>query len=93
MSLFSKLFGADKSQNNNLPNEMASKAESAAALQDKNQDMKDNGELVAVIMAALMNMLSKEAASELSIKSIRRIGRNSPVWNVAGREEYITSKL
>lgn len=93
MSLFSKLFGADKSQNNNLPNEMASKAESAAALQDKNQDMKDNGELVAVIMAALMNMLSKEAASELSIKSIRRIGRTSPVWNVAGREEYITSKL
>lgn len=93
MSLFSKLFGNDKSQNTSGSKENASKAESAAALQDKAQENADDGELVAVIMAALMNVLSTDAVSDLKIKSIRRIGRNSPVWNLAGRDEYIAAKL
>jgi hypothetical protein len=67
--------------------ENESKAESAAAIQ------KDDGELVAVIMAAIMNMLSANTPGSLHIKSIRRIGRTSPVWNIAGRNEYIASKL
>ncbi len=93
MSLFSRIFGSDKSQNTHSQKENASKVESAAALQDKVQDTTDDGELVAVIMAALMNMLSANAVSDLRIKSIRRVGRNSPVWNIAGREEYISAKL
>ena len=92
MSLFSKIFGAEKSQDNNNFINNDSKNETAAA-QMETEDNANNGELIAVIMAALMNMLSDEVSSELKIKSIRRIGRNTPVWNIAGREEYIASKL
>jgi hypothetical protein len=91
MSLFSKLFGSDKSQTENAIKENPSKVESAVAVQSN--DVKDDGELVAVIMAALMNMLSGDAVSDLQIKSIRRIGRHSPIWNAAGRDEYIASRI
>lgn len=93
MSFFSKLFGSDRDQNENNVNENTSRGETAASLQEKKSDVKDDGELVAVIMAALMNMLSGQAVSDLRIKSIRRIGRTSPIWNTAGRDEYIASKL
>jgi hypothetical protein len=89
MSLFAKLFGSEKTQKNNAAYE--SKNESAVSLNIK--EKADDGEIVAVIMAALMNMLSDRAKGGLQIKSIRRVGRNSPVWNLAGRDEYITSKL
>ncbi|HBR02896.1 MAG TPA: hypothetical protein DD738_09805 [Ruminiclostridium sp.] len=85
MSFFSKLFG--KSNKDYAIYEI--KAESAAALQ-QNRNMVD-GELVAVIMAALSTMLSDK--NDLQIKSIRRIGRTSPVWNLAGRDEYIATRL
>ncbi|MGI6085036.1 MAG: OadG family protein [Acetivibrionales bacterium] len=89
MSFFSKLFGADKSQEEAKSNVNASRSESAVSLRNRNNE----GEIVAVIMAALMNMLSDSSAGELRIKSIRRTDRRSPVWNVAGRNEYIASKL
>ncbi len=92
MSLFSKLFGSDKSQTENAIKENPSKIESAVAVQS-NENAQDDGELVAVIMAALMNMLSGDAVSDLQIKSIRRIGRHSPIWNAAGRDEYIASRI
>lgn len=88
MSLFAKLFGSDKAQKETASN--ASKSESAVSLHVQKED---DGEIVAVIMAALMNMLSGESNGGLRIKSIRRVGRSSPVWNVAGRDEYIASKL
>lgn len=89
MSLFSKFFGTDKSQDEANSNSNASRSESAVSLQVQNNE----GEIVAVIMAALMNMLSESSTGELRIKSIRRIDRRSPVWNIAGRNEYIASKL
>ncbi len=89
MSLLAKLFGTDKSQNEAKLNENASRSESAVSLQNQ----KNDGEIVAVIMAALMNMLEDSFTGELRIKSIRHTGRRSPVWNIAGRDEYIVSKL
>lgn len=89
MSFFSKLFGADKSQDEAMLNDNVSRNESAVSLQKQNSD----GEIVAVIMAALMNMLSDSSTEELRIRSIRRTDRRSPVWNIAGRDEYIVSKL
>lgn len=91
MSFISKLFGKDK-----LPQTVkydVSKIESAVSLQSMNPSTGNDGEVVAAIMAALMNILSGENNGELRIRSIRRVGRNSPVWNVAGRDEYIVSKL
>lgn len=89
MSLFTKLFGSDKTKNETTSN--VSRSESAASLHE--QKKADDGEIVAVIMAALMDMLSGEYNSGLHIKSIRRVGRSSPVWNLAGRDEYIATKL
>lgn len=89
MSFFTKLFGTDKSQNEAMLNKNSSRSESAVSLQEQNND----GEIVAAIMAALMNILSDGSTGELRIKSIRRTNRMSPVWNTAGRDEYIISKL
>lgn len=88
MSFLSKLFGTDKSQNEAALSENRSRSESAASLQNQN-----DSEIVAVIMAALMDILSGTYPGELRIKSIRRTDRRSPVWNIAGRDEYIVSKL
>ncbi|NMA65868.1 MAG: hypothetical protein GX957_06445 [Clostridiaceae bacterium] len=66
-----------------------SKSESAASL---NVPI-NNDEVVAAIMGAIMTLLSDTATSDIKIRSIRRIGRVSPVWNIAGRDEYIASKL
>jgi len=52
-----------------------------------------NEEVVAAIMGALMAFMSDYAVSDLKIKSIRRTGTVSPVWNIAGRQEYIAAKL
>lgn len=89
MSLFAKLFGTDKTQKETATN--VSRSESAVSIHEQKKE--NDQEIVAVIMAALMNMLSGESNGSLKIKSIRRIGRSSPVWNVAGRDEYIASKL
>lgn len=93
MSLFKKIFGTDKSRKDDQK-ESLSRVESAVSLQEDNSSLlKDNNEIVAAIMAAIMNMLSSDAVSDLKIKTIRRINRNSPQWNIAGRDEYIASKL
>ncbi|NLX64680.1 MAG: hypothetical protein GX022_07920 [Clostridiaceae bacterium] len=88
MSFFTKLFGTDKSQKDTNSRENISRSESAVSLQYNGKD----NEIVAVIMAALMNILN-DSTGELRIKSIRRTNRRSPVWNIAGRDEYIASKL
>ena len=90
MSFFSRLFGADKSQ---PETNTASRNESAVSLHTTDRNVDNHEEIVASIMAALMNILSEENNGELRIKSIRRVGRNSPVWNIAGRDEYIASKI
>ncbi|MGI6050842.1 MAG: OadG family protein [Acetivibrionales bacterium] len=87
MSLFSKLF---RTSNAEQENKDITKTESAASVVDT--PGADDGQIVAAIMAALMNILS-ETKGELRIKSIRRTGRNTPVWNLAGNDQYIASKL
>lgn len=89
MALFKKKASSESAKNQAKD---ISKLESAVALNDQDKTNTDP-ELVAVIMAAIMGMLSSGLTSDLKIKSIKRIGRNSPVWNTAGRDEYITSKL
>lgn len=88
MSLFGRLFGSGKINEDTSENN--AKNESAVSLSDNKKA--DDREIVAVIMAALMNMMGQPGGG-LYIKSIRRSGRNSPVWNVAGRDEYLASKL
>ncbi len=52
----------------------------------------DDKELIAVIAAAIASSLNT-SVSNLKIKSLKRIGNNSPVWNKAGVNEMINSRL
>lgn len=49
-------------------------------------------EIAAVITAAIMACM-QDSGSGLKVRSIRRIGHNTPIWNVAGRNEYILSRM
>jgi hypothetical protein len=50
-------------------------------------------ELVAVITAAVMAAMGDESKCGLIIKSIKRTGQTTPLWNRAGRFEHISGKL
>lgn len=55
----------------------------------------DNGELIAVISAAVAAVLDAESGSTGSkfvVRTIRRV-HNAPAWNRAGREEQIYSRM
>ncbi len=45
---------------------------------------KDNQELIAVITAAI-NAYSNNSGKKLIVKSFRRVGDNTPIWNRAAR--------
>lgn len=49
-------------------------------------------EMVAVITAAVMSSIESNNTG-LRVKSIKRIGHTTPIWNVAGRNEYILTRL
>ena len=51
----------------------------------------DNGELIAVICAAVAASLGT-TTDKLNIKSIRRADNNKPVWNRAGLNDVIGSR-
>ncbi|MFO7636738.1 MAG: hypothetical protein R6W96_05485, partial [Clostridia bacterium] len=53
-------------------------------------------ELVAVIAAAVSAFLDSghlAAECEIKVRSFKRTGSNSPVWNQAGRNELVQSHL
>ena len=51
-----------------------------------------NPELIAVIAAAIAAIMGG-SSDGFKVKSIKRIGHTTPIWNVAGRNEYILTKL
>jgi sodium pump decarboxylase gamma subunit len=51
-----------------------------------------NPELLAVITAAVAACM-QSTNTGYTVRSIKRIGHTTPIWNVAGRNEYILSKL
>lgn len=50
-------------------------------------------ELVAVIAAAVAAASGQNSTYRLQVRSIRRTGCNSPVWNAVSRKENLDSKL
>ena len=50
----------------------------------------DDGELIAVLTAAVAASLST-STYHLNIRSYRRVGNEAPVWNQAGLEDVINS--
>lgn len=49
-------------------------------------------EIIAVITAAVMACM-QNSNSGIRVNSIRRVGHNTPIWNVAGRNEQVYSKI
>ncbi|OQB15909.1 MAG: Oxaloacetate decarboxylase, gamma chain [Firmicutes bacterium ADurb.Bin193] len=49
----------------------------------------EDGEVVAVIAAAVAAMFETPTQG-LRIRSIRRVGNNSPAWSTAGREKLLS---
>lgn len=62
------------------------------AVVESNDIKADDKEIIAVIAAAIAASLNT-SVSNLKIKSLKRIGNNSPVWNKAGVNEMINSRL
>lgn len=52
----------------------------------------DDNEIIAVITAAVMACM-QASGSGLLVRSIRRIGHTTPIWNIAGRNEQILSRI
>ena len=51
----------------------------------------DDEETVAAIMAAITAFLGQ--GNGFRLRSIRRAGRNTPSWNLSGRDEYLATRL
>ncbi|MDI9514020.1 MAG: hypothetical protein QM224_02905 [Bacillota bacterium] len=89
MSFIKKIFGSDKQDAANQTN--ISDSESAAAMHYPEAGTDE--EVVAAIMAAIIAAMGPGASNGLRIRSIKRLGTNAPVWCVAGRQTYISSRL
>ena len=50
----------------------------------------DNGELIAVITAAVTACLGDSQGSGFRVASFRRVGDNAPIWARTGRLENLT---
>lgn len=71
------------------PKEVVSQSIVSAETTDEEDE-----ELVAVITAAVMAIFAgSNSSSDIRVKAIRRTGRTSPAWNVAGRDEYLATRL
>jgi sodium pump decarboxylase gamma subunit len=51
----------------------------------------EDEETVAAIMAAITAFMGQ--GNGFRLRSIRRAGRNSPSWNLSGRDEYLATRL
>ena len=55
-------------------------------------DIEDDGELIAVLTAAIQASLVNVGISpecKIIVKSFKRVGNDAPVWNATGREELL----
>jgi hypothetical protein len=52
----------------------------------------NNEEILAAISAAIA-AFEGDSSIKLVVRSIKRVGQMSPVWNIAGRTENISNRL
>lgn len=50
----------------------------------------DEDEIAAVIAAAVAMM--SESGNGLVVRSVRRVGSNTPAWSASGRQEYVNTR-
>jgi Na+-transporting methylmalonyl-CoA/oxaloacetate decarboxylase gamma subunit len=96
LSLFSKVNNLRKYSENNVD----SSGETASILEtDRNEGFisssryDGNDEIIAVLTAAVLAVSNSRPGFKLKVKSFRRIPQTSPIWNIAGREEQISTNF
>ena len=55
----------------------------AAAQEDEDE--------IAAVLAAVVAMMS-ESGNGLVVRSVRRVGSNTPAWSASGRQEYVNTR-
>jgi sodium pump decarboxylase gamma subunit len=95
--LYSGIIGRGGKRRETMENNEATEPQQSIFLSDNSNDVSDaaavdNTEIIAVISAAIMACM-QDSGTGLRVRSIRRIGHTTPIWNVAGRNEQILSKI
>jgi len=81
--------GENKKETDNIPVQEISETRN---INSSNGDIPTD-ELVAVLTAAVMASINTHPGYSIRLKSFRRIPQTTPVWNIAGRNEYLAGKL
>lgn len=93
--LYSGIIGISGKRRKLTENDTKAEPQQGLSLSDNgtnNTVVVDNAEIVAVISAAIMAFM-QDSGTGLRVRSIRRIGHTTPIWNVAGRNEQILTKI
>ncbi|ANX00613.1 OadG family protein [Thermoclostridium stercorarium] len=91
ISRFSKTKNSsDINDNDNVPRKETVKNTGINSANSSPQGI--NPELIAAITAAVVAAMGGSGTG-FRVRSIKRIGHTTPVWNVAGRNEYILTRL
>lgn len=93
--LYSGIIGRSGKRRNEMEKETIAEPQQSLSLSDNpinDSSFVDNTEIIAVISAAIMACM-QDSGTGLRVRSIRRIGHTTPIWNVAGRNEQILSKI
>ena len=52
----------------------------------------DEDEEIAAVIAAAVALMAQEGANGLVVRSVRRVGANTPAWGLSGRQEYVNTR-
>ena len=52
----------------------------------------DEDEEIAAVIAAVIAMYAAEGGNGLIVRSVRRVGMNTPAWSASGRQEYMGTR-
>lgn len=92
--IFSRFFKKHNKQNDYIEKAAAEEAKKTAVSAEaaESTDIPCD-ELAAVITAALQSYYSSGTQCKLVIKSIKRTGITSPIWNKTGRLERLSGRI
>ncbi len=94
ISIFSNILNIKKNQKVETISNTTMNTSVTEVNEKNNTDyLQSQDELVAVLTAAILASVRNTTECNLRVKSFRRISQNSPAWNTAGRNEYISGKL
>jgi hypothetical protein len=85
------LFGEKTNQPSPVPSDDSK--DKPLAIEEANDENDLTEEIIAAITAAVYAVMGvHDESSEIVVRTIRRTGKSSPSWNLAGREEVFASR-